>query len=581
MSDETDDPYIWLEEVESAESLKFVAEANEACLKALGDPTTSGTGTYDKLLSVLESSDRIPYVDKYGKDDDGNDILMNFWTDSNNPRGLWRKTSMKSYCTDDPQWEIVLDVDELAQKDEISWFWDVSFLNSGGFAFGSAQRVDHLLFAPGVSPHFKLLYLNVSFLQQGDEVLPRELDPMSNNGQRTTRALLSLSRGGSDAVHIREFDLLTNEFVTENPFCLPEAKSSASYKSRDVLLVGTDTGPDSLTDSGYPRQIREWVRGTDFKDAKVIFEGDKEDVSVSVCINDQRLYGGPIYEIRSRSFTFYNAKDWVRTVKYEELLAESDPLRNGVVSSDEFFEIDIPEDVEVEYLGNLMIIFLRSDWEPKEGVMLKQGSLVYVDALTLLRDGSEACDFKILFEPTAKTAYDYYSVTRNYLILATMDNVKSKLDFYKIEEGGRVLTRVGGDDEAKILDLSVSPVDPYENDEFWFTTSGYTLPSTLSIADATKIETDPGKGSNACVQSVVKSLPSQYDADGLEVIQCTTISTDGTEVPFFLVKKKGTEMNGKTPTLLYGYGKRTSRLCSDRRKACYCSLLMCFHVRWF
>jgi hypothetical protein len=143
----TDDPYIWLEEVESEESLQFARDANEACLKALGDPTKSGTGTYDKVLSVLESSDRIPYVAKYGKDDDGNDILMNFWKDSSNPKGLWRKTTMASYLTNDPQWEIVLDVDELAKKDEISWVWSVSFTNSSGFIFPVfAALVSSLLF---------------------------------------------------------------------------------------------------------------------------------------------------------------------------------------------------------------------------------------------------------------------------------------------------------------------------------------------------------------------------------------------------------------------------------------------------
>ena len=192
---------------------------------------------------------------------------------------------------------------------------------------------------------------------------------------------------------------------------------------------------------------------------------------------------------------------------------------------------------------------------------LKQGSLVYVDALTFLSEGKEACDFKILFEPTAKTAYEYYSITRNYFILTTMDNVKTKLEFYKIEDGGRALTLVGGDDEAQILNTSVSPVDPYENDEYWFTTSGYTLPSTLSIADAAKIESEPGKGSGVCVQSMVKSLPAQYNAGGLEVTQCMAISNDGTEVPFFLVKKVGVEMNGETPTLLYGYGKLVTRFC--------------------
>ena len=77
-----DDPYTFLEEVESEESLQFAKDANEACLSVLGDPTTSDTGTYEKVLKVLESDDRIPYVGKYGRDDDDNEVLYNFWKDS-------------------------------------------------------------------------------------------------------------------------------------------------------------------------------------------------------------------------------------------------------------------------------------------------------------------------------------------------------------------------------------------------------------------------------------------------------------------------------------------------------------------
>jgi len=40
-----EDPYLWLEEVESEASLNFAKEANEKCLAELGDPKTSGTGT--------------------------------------------------------------------------------------------------------------------------------------------------------------------------------------------------------------------------------------------------------------------------------------------------------------------------------------------------------------------------------------------------------------------------------------------------------------------------------------------------------------------------------------------------------
>ena len=58
-------------------------------------------------------------------------------------------------------------------------------------------------------------------------------------------------------------------------FALPEAKSFVAWKDRDTLLVGTDFGPGSLTDSGYPRTIREWKRGTALDASTRVYEGRK------------------------------------------------------------------------------------------------------------------------------------------------------------------------------------------------------------------------------------------------------------------------------------------------------------------
>ena len=101
-----DDPYIALEDVDgagagggSSSALNFAMAASEACLTALGNPKTSGTGSYQRILNVLEGSDagdnngnsqdqgnstngRIPYVSKMGTDMKGNDVLYNLWKDS-------------------------------------------------------------------------------------------------------------------------------------------------------------------------------------------------------------------------------------------------------------------------------------------------------------------------------------------------------------------------------------------------------------------------------------------------------------------------------------------------------------------
>jgi len=93
------------------------------------------------------------------------------------------------------------------------------------------------------------------------------------------RCLVSLSRGGADAVVIREFDPKTKTFVKDG-FALTEAKSDVVWKDRDTLFVGTDFGPGSLTDSGYPRVAKEWIRATPLADAKPLYEGKTTDVGV-------------------------------------------------------------------------------------------------------------------------------------------------------------------------------------------------------------------------------------------------------------------------------------------------------------
>jgi len=159
-SAETEDLYLWLEEVESEEALNFAKAANEECLTALGNPKKDerATGTYKRILEVLESDARIPYVTKFGTDVDGETILFNFWKDSTNPKGLWCKTTLAQYrASPKPEWMTVLNVDDLARKDGVSWVWS------------------------------------------GSRPLPRSRDPEFSS-KMVTRALLSLSQGGSDAI---------------------------------------------------------------------------------------------------------------------------------------------------------------------------------------------------------------------------------------------------------------------------------------------------------------------------------------------------------------------------------------------
>merc|ERR1712203_1185647 len=82
-----------------------------------------------------------------------------------------------------------------------------------------------------------------------------------------------------------EFDLESKSFIAEKDggFYVPEAKTNIDWRTKDSVFIGTkfeEHEKDGLTDSGYPRIVKEWTRGTPLKDAKLIFDGNQEDVSV-------------------------------------------------------------------------------------------------------------------------------------------------------------------------------------------------------------------------------------------------------------------------------------------------------------
>ncbi|MBV9904052.1 MAG: S9 family peptidase, partial [Alphaproteobacteria bacterium] len=219
-ADSVDDPYVWLEDVHSAKALAWVAEQNAhstGILKA--DPDYQKD--YDAILKIMDATDRIPY----GTVD--HQYVFNFWQDATNPKGVWRRTTIADYAKPSPKWEVLLDVDKLSADEKENWVW------------------------------------------KGSDCLPT-LD----------RCLLSLSRGGGDAVVVREYDLTTKSFV-KNGFTLAEAKSSVTWLDKDTLLFGTDFGPGSMTTSGYPNVVKLWKRGTPMASAKTIFKGELSDVGSS------------------------------------------------------------------------------------------------------------------------------------------------------------------------------------------------------------------------------------------------------------------------------------------------------------
>lgn len=449
--EDTQDPYLWLEDVMGDEALDWVRARNEPTLARFRDENFERMRT--EALEVLDTDARIPYVVRRGEH------LYNFWRDAANPRGLWRRTTLDSYRTESPEWDVLIDVDELGRADGEKWVW------------------------------------------AGAGVIYPEY----------TRALVSLSRGGSDASIVREFDMLTRQFVDDG-FALPEAKSQVSWADPDTVLVGTDFGPDSLTDSGYPRVVKRWRRGTPLVEAETVFEGARSDVNVVA--STSRIPG---YErtLIGRALDFWNEE------VYE--------LRGS-----ELIRIDAPTDASVSLHREWLLIELRSEWSLGEATYTA-GSLLAANYDEFLAGTAQ---LQVVFEPDEHTALNHYAWTRDRLLIVSLVDVASRVEI--VTPGDWRREPLAGIPAATNT-VVVSADDT--GDEFFLDSSGFDTPSRLMRG------TDDGR------LEQIKSAPAFFDAENISVTQNFVASKDGTSIPYFVVRPGGAQASdGPSPTLLYGYG---------------------------
>lgn len=457
-----DDPYLWLEDIDGDEALTWVRERNAITVDRFSDAQFEQMRT--EALEVLDTDTRIPYVRRRG------DYLYNFWRDATNPRGLWRRTTLESYRTRDPggqrsreeqriQWDVIIDVDELARADGENWVW----------AGADVIEPDH------------------------------------------TRALISLSRGGSDATVVREFDMDTETFVAGG-FELTEAKSRVSWEDHDTVLVGTDFGPGSLTDSGYPRTLKRWRRGQPLADAETLFTGSQADVIVSAAADRT-----PGYE---RTFV-YRAVDFFNDQTYQ--------LRAG-----ELVRIDAPTDASLSVHRDWLLIELRTDWYTGSGVY-PAGSLLAADYEQFL-DGT--AELIVVFSPDEHTCLHQYAWTLDRLVMVTLADVASRVEI--VTPGTWTREPVRGVGATGNFSNTVIAAADQTGDEIFLDSSGFLTPSRLL------------HGSAGGELAEIKRAPAFFDAAGLDVAQHFATSADGTSIPYFVVASKDSQAGG--PTLLGGYG---------------------------
>ena len=372
---------------------------------------------------------------------------------------------MKPWAVQIPKWEVLLDVDALNKAEGTNWVW-------GG---ASCLRPDY------------------------------------------SRCLVSLSRGGADATVTREFDLPSKAFV-EGGFFRPEAKGGLGWIDRDTVYVFTDFGPGALTESGYPRIVKRWTRGTPLDSAAIVYEGKPGDMYISAGHDDTP---GFERDFVSRTLAFYNDEIYL------------------VGADGKLTKVDAPNSANKSAYREWLTLELREPWTVG-GKTYAAGSLLAAKFDDFMVGKRE---FDVLFEPTETSSLSSFSWTHQHLVLNVLEDVKNRLTV--LTPGGAGWSRRPLQGVPQFGTISARAVDADESDALWLTVTDYLTPTTLMLGDA---------GESAGKPETLKTQPSFFDASKHVVEQHFATSKDGTRVPYFLVRPKNTAFDGTTPTLLYGYG---------------------------
>jgi prolyl oligopeptidase len=325
--------------------------------------------------------------------------------------------------------------------------------------------------------------------------------------------LVRLSDGGKDAISIREFDAEKKVFLDDG-FKLPEGKQNVDWLDQDTLIVARDWGPGTTTRSGYPFVLKLLKRGQSLDQATEIFRGSPSDVQVGA-----NVLRDPEGQVRAvlidQGVSFFQRKFF--------LIKDGKPV-----------ELPMARKAELHAFVKGQLVFrLAEDWNG-----FKAGDIVAYDLEALKRDPATA-KAQLVFRPGPNQAIEQTAATRDRLVVALLEDVKGRLDVFDYKDGAWTRTRIPtpADDAVAVVDTSRA------SNRLFFTTQGFLDPTALVMADAITGEA-----------RTIKRLPARFDASKDVVEQLWATSTDGTKIPYFLVRPKGMKYDGSTPVQMFGYG---------------------------
>lgn len=476
-------PYAALEDVQGKAALDWVKARNKESAAVLESDQLFQT-LKSEILEILDAKDRVPGISIRSR---GTDVYVeNFWQGPENVKGIFRRQSLADYKAKRENWETLIDVDKIAADEKTNWVFK------------------GLLCAP----------------------------------IRWERCLLMLSKGGSDAVYTREYDLDKKQFVADG-FVIPEGKLRIGWRDDDSIWLGADNGPGTMSKSGYPITVRVWVRGEPIEKAQEIFRGEPSDVAVAAgTLREWTKEGDRTLPIITRAITFYQNEIFL-----------PDP-------AGKWTKIPVPPETEVEGLvhGRLILTFKK----PAQvfGKPVKAGAVYAVDARRL--QTGEGVRLETVFEPNSRQAYGRVGVTKDAVLISYLEDVQGRLAKVErkapkgadagsgVSRSARwVMSQVQVPGAKGTVSLSATRYDESLYTIFY---SDFLTPHRMYLmGESAKPE-------------LLRTTPDRFNAEGMRVESRWVKSRDGTRVPYFIVYPKATDAvkqamkTKRLPTLIYAYG---------------------------
>jgi len=333
---------------------------------------------------------------------------------------------------------------------------------------------------------------------------------------------------------------VTNTAVSEDGALLAYAISRSGSDRQEIKIRTIDSGQD------YEETL-QWCRFTSIAwkhDNTGFFYNrfpDPNTVAAEDQTNYNRVYWHELGTPQSQDKLVYERPD-NKELTFAPLVTEdgkylilnvhhgTDPKNRvyyqPIAGNGQFIKLLDEADARYDFAGNVESVFYFNT-----DLNAPRGRIIAIDV-----NNPSRSNWRTILSQT-EDVIDYAAVINNYFVVTYMHDVHDNLKVYDLEGGfireiplpalGRVDSLSGKQDDA----------------EMFFSFTSFLFPNTSYRYDFRTEQL-----------TVVQKPEIDFDASDYQTTQVFYHSKDDTRVPMFITHKKGLNLDGNNPTLLFGYG---------------------------